>query len=317
MSEPFMKPAVYALLADGRTVEIRPARPTDFEAVKSMHEQMSPNNSYLRFFSLSRTAAEHEARRVTREPDLGHAALLAVYGGQVVGLASYEVERGSGGKTAEVAFAVADTMHQRGIATLLLEHLVSLARARQVEAFVAETLSENTGMLRVFSDAGLPVSTRREEGVVTITIPLPPDDDGRQFDAYLDTVAARERAASVASLRPVFQPASVAVIGASRRTGHGRPVGTREHQVRRLLGPPVRGQPERPGDRRGPLLPRCRQPAGSARPRAPGGAAGRGHRRGRRLRPPRGARARGVRGRRRRRRRGPTCSPSADSTGCG
>jgi acyl-CoA synthetase (NDP forming)/L-amino acid N-acyltransferase YncA len=220
MGEPFMEPAgVYALLADGRTVQIRPATPEDFDAVKAMHEEMSPNSSYLRFFSLSRTAAELEARRVTRPPSLSHAALLAVYGGQVVGLASYEVERDSGGKTAEVAFAVADTMHQRGIATLLLEHLVSLARARQVESFVAETLTENIGMLRVFSDAGLPVTTRRADGVVTITIPLPPDDDGLQFDAYLDTVAARERAANVASLRPVFQPASVAVVGASRRPG--------------------------------------------------------------------------------------------------
>ncbi len=219
MSEPFIKPAVYALMADGRTVEIRPARSTDFDAVKAMHEAMSPDNAYLRFFSLSRTAAEREARRISREPSLDHAALLAVYGGQVVGVASYEVERDSGGKKAEVAFAVADTMHQRGIATLLLEHLVSLARARQVEAFVAETLQENTGMLRVFSDAGLPVTTRREEGVVSITIPLPPDDTGLQLDAYLDTVAVRERAANVASLRPVFQPASVAVIGASRRAG--------------------------------------------------------------------------------------------------
>ncbi|HEX4288025.1 MAG TPA: GNAT family N-acetyltransferase [Trebonia sp.] len=220
MDEPFMKPAgVYALLADGRTVEIRPAGAADFDAVQAMHQQMSPGNAYLRFFSLSRTAAELEARRVTREPGLDHAALLAVYGGQVVGLASYEVERGSGGKTAEVAFAVADTMHQRGIATLLLEHLVSLARARQVDAFVAETLPENTGMLRVFSDAGLPVSTRRADGVVTITIPLPPDDAGLELDAYLDTVAARERSANVASLRPVFQPASVVVVGASRRPG--------------------------------------------------------------------------------------------------
>src|SRR5580693_5907976 len=117
MSEPFMSPAgVYALLSDGRTVQIRPASPEDFAAVKAMHEAMSQDNAYLRFFSLSRTAAEQEARRVTREPGLNHAALLAVYGGQVVGLASYEVERGSGGKTAEVAFAVADTMHQRGIA---------------------------------------------------------------------------------------------------------------------------------------------------------------------------------------------------------
>jgi len=235
MSEPSMTQAgVYALLSDGRTVQIRPAGPDDFAAVKAMHQDMSPNNAYLRFFSLSRTAAEQEARRVTRAPGPGHAALLALYGGQVVGLASYEcspggvgsrppagagAERGGGGTSAEVAFAVADTMHQRGIATLLLEHLVSLARARQVETFVAETLSENIGMLRVFSDAGLPFRTRREDGVVTVTIPLPPDDTGLQLDAYLDTVAGRERAANVASLRPVFQPASVAVIGASRRPG--------------------------------------------------------------------------------------------------
>jgi len=220
MSEPFTSPAgVYALLSDGRTVQIRPAALEDFAAVKAMHQAMSPDNAYLRFFSLSRTAAEQEARRVTREHGRTHAALLAVYGGQVVGLASYETEPDSGGKTAEIAFAVADTMHHRGIATLLLEHLVSLARARQVETFVAETLQENIGMLRVFSEAGLPVITKRAEGVVSLTFPLPPDDAGAQFGAYLDTVAGRERAANVASLRPVFQPASVAVVGASRREG--------------------------------------------------------------------------------------------------
>jgi acyl-CoA synthetase (NDP forming)/GNAT superfamily N-acetyltransferase len=215
MSEPA---SVYALLADGRTVEIRPPTPADFDAVRSMHQAMSPNNAYLRFFSLSRLAAEQEARRVTRAPHPDHAALLALYDGKVVGLASYEVAR-DGSRTAEVAFTVADDMHHRGIATLLLEHLVSLARARQLDALKAETLQENTGMLRVFSDAGLPVVSRREDGVVAITIPLPPDDAGRQLEDYLETVAVRERSASVASLRPVFAPDAVAVIGVSRRTG--------------------------------------------------------------------------------------------------
>jgi acyl-CoA synthetase (NDP forming)/GNAT superfamily N-acetyltransferase len=215
MSEPV---SVYALLADGRTVEIRPATPADFDAVKAMHQAMSPDNAYLRFFSLSRLAAEQEARRVTRAPHPDHAALLALYDGKVVGLASYEVAR-DGSRTAEVAFAVADDMHHRGIATLLLEHLVSLARARQLDALMAETLQENTGMLRVFSDAGLPVVSRREDGVVAITIPLSPGDAGQLLEDYLETVAARERSANVASLRPVFAPRVVAVIGVSRRTG--------------------------------------------------------------------------------------------------
>jgi acyl-CoA synthetase (NDP forming)/GNAT superfamily N-acetyltransferase len=220
MSHPVTATAgVYALLADGSTIQIRPAADDDFAAVKAMHEAMSPDNAYLRFFSTSRTAAEREARRVTREPGPDHAALLALYGAEVVGVASYEVVASSGGKTAEIAFAVADTMHHRGIATLLLEHLVSLARARRIESFTAETLSENISMLRVFSDAGLPARSARAEGVVTITIPLPADDTGKQLEEYLDTVALRERSANVASLQPVFDPKSVAVVGASRRQG--------------------------------------------------------------------------------------------------
>jgi acyl-CoA synthetase (NDP forming)/GNAT superfamily N-acetyltransferase len=226
MSEPLAAgDAVYALLSDGTTVQIRQPRPDDFDRVLVMHQGMSPTNAYLRFFSMSRTAPEREARRLTRDPAPDHAALLAVYGTEVAGVASYEAERPSPGSTvgatsAEVAFAVAETMHHRGIATLLLEHLVSLARARGLTAFTAETLSENVSMLRVFSDAGLPVRTRREQGIVSITIPLlPPDDGSRQLDEYLLAVARRETSSNVASLRPIFAPGSVAVVGASRRPG--------------------------------------------------------------------------------------------------
>src|SRR5215469_12337374 len=118
----------YALLADGATVEIRPAGPDDVGAVTRFHQDMSPDNLYLRFFSMSKRAGEQEARRVCRPPDADHAALLALLGTQMVGLASYETTATPG--LAEVAFAVSDDMHGRGIATLLLEHLVSVARAQ-------------------------------------------------------------------------------------------------------------------------------------------------------------------------------------------
>ena len=68
----------YALLADGTTVEIRPAEPDDFGAVKAMHQAMSPDNAYLRFFNFSRLAPEAEARRTCREPGPDHGALLAL-----------------------------------------------------------------------------------------------------------------------------------------------------------------------------------------------------------------------------------------------
>jgi hypothetical protein len=102
----------YALLADGATAEIRPAGPGDFDAVARFHRDMSPDNLYLRFFSLSKRAGEQEARRVCRPADADHAALLALLGPQVVGLASYELTGTPG--VAEIAFAVADDMHGRG-----------------------------------------------------------------------------------------------------------------------------------------------------------------------------------------------------------
>ena len=58
----------YALLADGTTVEIRPAGPDDAGAVTRFHEAMSEDNLYLRFFSMSKRAGEQEARRVCRPP---------------------------------------------------------------------------------------------------------------------------------------------------------------------------------------------------------------------------------------------------------
>jgi succinyl-CoA synthetase alpha subunit/GNAT superfamily N-acetyltransferase len=210
-------PRTYALLTDGSTVEIRPARPQDAEAVRAMHTALSPENLYLRFFTLNPHSPQAEAVRVTREPGHGHAALLAWLGGRLVGVASYEQERDS--DVAEVAFAVPDDMHGRGIATLLLEHLVSVARQRGVRAFKASALAENRSMLRVFADAGLPVRTQRSEGVVELTFPLPAGDGGHSLDSYLDTVAGRESRAGVVSLRYLLQPDSVAVVGASRRRG--------------------------------------------------------------------------------------------------
>ena len=205
----------YALLTDGATVEVRPARPQDFEAVRAMHAAMSEDNMYLRFFSLSPSAAEQEARRVCREPDSEHAALLAWQDGRLAGVGAYELSGKPG--VAEVAFAVPDDMHGRGIASVLLEHLVWQARQRGLEAFTAETLAENSAMLRVFADAGLPMKRRIAGDTVELTFPLPGDDDNGRLGHYLEAVASRESRADVASLRPLLRPRSVAVVGVSRR----------------------------------------------------------------------------------------------------
>ena len=212
------EPSAYALLTDGTTIEIRAARPDDFDAVRDMHAKMSPDNLYLRFFSMSPLVAEQEARRICRAPAPDHAALLAMLDGELVGCGTYE-QAGAGSLSAEVAFTVADDMQNRGVGMLLLEHLVSLGRGRGFRVFTAETLDENARMLRVFADAGLQAQRSLADGVYDLRFPLPADEADAALGTYRDTVAVREQSADVASMRHALIPASVAVIGASRRRG--------------------------------------------------------------------------------------------------
>ena len=206
----------YALLVDGTTLTIRPSGPGDYEAVRRLHEAMSPENLYFRFFSASRVSAEQEARRVCLEGRPGMVALVGLLGDELVGVASYEPV---GDGAAEVALAVADGMHRRGVATLLVEHLVSLARAHGVTALTAEVLADNYAVLHVLTDSGLAMRRRSGDGVAELFMPVPRVAALGEASAYLDAVAGRDRHADVASLEPLLNPRSVAVVGAGRRPG--------------------------------------------------------------------------------------------------
>src|SRR4051812_34491277 len=209
MEEPAVPDAVFALLIDGTQAQIREIGPIDGEAVRHLHTEMSPENLYLRFFSLSRGIGGQVADRICRTPGSEHAAVGAWVAGGLVGVASYELVDDEG--VAEVGLVVADRMHGRGVGTLMLEHLAALARSRGVRAFSADTLAQNHAVQRLFADAGLSLRRHSEGGVVEFTMPLTADT------RYLDAVGERERSADVTSLRHLLRPASIAVIGAGRR----------------------------------------------------------------------------------------------------
>src|SRR5205823_4123490 len=95
----------------------------------------------------------------------------------------------------------------------LLEQLASLAATAGVEEFVAEVLPDNAAMLGVFRDAGFEVSRTLSGGELEVRFPIAATE---QFRARVEQ---RDHVAVVASLRPFFAAASVAVVGASRRRG--------------------------------------------------------------------------------------------------
>ncbi len=206
---------VHALLADGSTVEIRPARPQDRDEVLRMHREMSPGATRLRFFAVNPRYAQETAERVCAPGHPGYRALLALADGRVVGVAEYTVLPASPGApvSADIALAVAEGRHGRGIGTLLLEHLVHAAREAGISGFTADALAENHEVLKVFADLGLRASRHFDGTEVRCTVHLEEDEH------YLAAVDRRGRVADVASLRPLLLPRSVAVAGAGRRAG--------------------------------------------------------------------------------------------------
>ncbi|NGO47314.1 bifunctional acetate--CoA ligase family protein/GNAT family N-acetyltransferase [Streptomyces ureilyticus] len=205
------RPAVHALLADGTTVCIRPVERADHEQLQGFYEEMSPENLRLRFFAASRRSAGLAADRACAPEHPGYRALLAETAGRVIGLAEYDT--GGTGDSADISIAVADGLHHRGVGTLLVEHLVSVARAEGITTFTADALSENNEVLRLFADLGLRTARRFEGPEVRCTIELD------QSDTYLTAVEERGRAADVVSLKPLLRPEVVAVVGAGRKPG--------------------------------------------------------------------------------------------------
>jgi acetyl coenzyme A synthetase (ADP forming)-like protein len=197
------------VLRTGRTLRLRPVRHGDREPLIRFYAQLSRKALHSRFFS-ARTpeaAADSSPADVDYRHDFGIVGEMA---GEIVAVAHYFASPNHPG-IAEVAFAIRDDMQGCGIGTRLLEKLADVARSNDITRFEAETLAENRAMLDVFLNSGFEVVSRSADGVVRVTFPIVPTP---QFEAR---AAARSQKAAYASIRPIFEPKTIAIIGASRR----------------------------------------------------------------------------------------------------
>jgi acetyl coenzyme A synthetase (ADP forming)-like protein len=202
-------PEADIVLRDGSTVHVRPTTPEDVPRLRAFFASLSDESRWFRYFSGGLNL--DWAARNAADPGNG-LSLLALTGpeGTVVGHGTYIATPPD---RAEIAFAVADAWHGHGIATVLLAHLAQSASAEGIDTFTATVMASNHRMLQVFHDSGFLVSARRSD--VTIEIELPTS----LSRAARHRFEARQREADVAAVAHVLRPASVALIGASRRPG--------------------------------------------------------------------------------------------------
>ena len=203
------------ILRDGSTLRLRAPDHEDASALSAFFERLSDHSRYLRFHGIRHADAalvEHFL-----DPDwVDRGALIgllaeATGGERVVALAEYARLRDPA--VAEVAFTVADDFQGRGAAPRLLEQLAARAGEAGIESFVAEVLPQNAPMLAVFRDAGFEESRTLGGGEVEVRFPI------ASTERFRARVEERDHVAVAASLKPFFAPASVAVIGVSKRRG--------------------------------------------------------------------------------------------------
>jgi acetate---CoA ligase (ADP-forming) len=206
--------AVDVILRDGSTMRLRAPVDEDVDALVSFFADLSVRSRFLRFHGLA--LAGDRFVRTFIDPDWAEkGALIGVMGDpgaeRVVAVGNYVRLRDP--HSAEAAFAVADDYQRKGIGTRLLEQLAARAAAHGIEAFIAEVLPENQVMLSVFENIGFVPTRHLDGGVVEVKFPIEVTEG---FQARVDE---RDHIAVTASLRPFFEPSSVAVVGASARAG--------------------------------------------------------------------------------------------------
>jgi len=157
-------------LADGRQLVVRPITPRDGESLIRFHSALSAESTRMRYLSPHPRLSVREVGYFTSVDHHRREALVALTGGDIVGVARFD--RLGESDEAEVAFVVADEWHHFGVGSALLGLLMIRARGEGVVRFVADTLADNHPMLDVFGATGRPLTRSMSQGVVHLTFSI-------------------------------------------------------------------------------------------------------------------------------------------------
>jgi acetyl coenzyme A synthetase (ADP forming)-like protein len=198
------------VLRDGSTLRLRSLQPEDEAGLRALDAQVSTDRNAA-FVRLLPSTADHIATVLRADP--ADAFVLVAEAGDRIRAVGVYRRRPDAPDRADVAFAVADEYQGRGVGTRMLDTLAGIAREHGLRRFEAELGEQHEAMLQVLVDSGFDVGRERDAGSIRIEMSL------EQTPGYEDRVAARAHVAATASMRAFFEPAAVAVIGASATRG--------------------------------------------------------------------------------------------------
>jgi GNAT superfamily N-acetyltransferase len=142
-------------LRDGTTVLIRSIRGDDAEIERRFIEQLSAEARRFRFLGeISSPSPTFLAQLTHPDPSRDVAFVALVADGsekREIGVARFSTQPDS---KCECAVAVSDDWRNRGLATILMQHLIETARERGIEQMYSIDAMENQGMRELAEHLG-------------------------------------------------------------------------------------------------------------------------------------------------------------------
>ena len=164
-------------LSDGSDVVVRSLRPEDKKALREGFRRLSTGSVYFRFFRIKRDLSERELIYFTELDFDEHVAIgLEINDSKQylpIGVGRYVVQNNESALARdEFAITVADAHQELGAGSILLKHLVKIARHQKIDVLVAHVLAQNARMIRVVRDCGMQVRQKTISGVTELSIHL-------------------------------------------------------------------------------------------------------------------------------------------------
>lgn len=135
-------------LRDRSHVLIRPISPTDRTAERAFIEGLSARTRRFRFLGQIATPSESDLTRLTGVDHARDEAFVAVVAEdaheRIVGVSRYGTDMP--GVRCECAVVVDDAWQGRGLGTLLMRHLIEVARSRGIRSMYSLDSAENLAM---------------------------------------------------------------------------------------------------------------------------------------------------------------------------
>ncbi|HEY8011639.1 MAG TPA: GNAT family N-acetyltransferase [Rudaea sp.] len=135
-------------LRDGTSVLIRPIRDDDADMERRFIEQLSPQSRRFRFLGEMKSPSPELLKQFTHLDHASEVAFVALIadgaGEREIGVSRYSAR--SDGLSCECAVAVSDEWHNQGLATLLMQHLIEVARRRGIESMYSLDAGSNEAM---------------------------------------------------------------------------------------------------------------------------------------------------------------------------